>query len=93
VPAKRLVPDHGGRRPAVLNMNVRFRSNDAYKAAFMNIFALTHLQRTIAARVSDLSGQPVALGRYVHLADSYHIYGSNLAEFQGRSWARSRSDV
>lgn len=68
----------------VLNMNVRFRSNDAYKAAFMNIFALTHLQRMIAARVSELAGHAVALGRYVHLADSYHIYGSNLAEFQGR---------
>lgn len=76
------ITEDGGR--AVLNMNVRFRSNDAYKAAFMNIFALTHLQRTIAARVSDLAGRAVELGRYVHLADSYHIYGSNLAEFQGR---------
>ena len=27
----------------LLNMNVRFRSNDAYKAAFMNMFALTQL--------------------------------------------------
>ena len=26
----------------------------------------------------------MALGRYVHMADSYHIYGSNLAEFEGR---------
>ena len=34
---------------SVLNMNVRFRSNDAYKAAFMNIFALVQLQRRIAA--------------------------------------------
>ena len=30
---------HEGDRP-LLNMNVRFRSNDAYKAAFMNMFAL-----------------------------------------------------
>lgn len=67
-----------------LSMNVRFRSNDAYKAAFMNIFALTHLQQQIAARVTELCGRPVAPGRYVHLADSYHIYGSNLAEFEGR---------
>ena len=28
----------------VLSMNVRFRSNDAYKAAFMNIFALVEMQ-------------------------------------------------
>ena len=69
---------------AFLSMNVRFRSNDAYKAAFMNIFALTHLQQQIATRVTELSGRPVSVGRYAHLADSYHIYGSNLAEFEGR---------
>jgi len=68
----------------LLNMNVRFRSNDAYKAAFMNMFALVRLQTKIAARVGELSGKPVALGRYCHMADSFHIYGSNLAEFQSR---------
>ena len=68
----------------VLNMNVRFRSNDAYKAAFMNIFALIQLQTRIAIRVRELSGLPVQLGRYCHMADSFHIYGSNLAEFRGR---------
>lgn len=67
-----------------LSMNVRFRSNDAYKAAFMNMFALVQLQQKIALRVTELSGRRVELGRYCHLADSYHIYGSNLAEFQSR---------
>ncbi len=67
-----------------LSMNVRFRSNDAYKAAFMNIFALVQLQRNIARRVSELTGREVALGRYCHLADSYHIYGSNMHEFESR---------
>ena len=67
-----------------LSMNVRFRSNDAYKAAFMNIFALVQLQRNIAGRIAELSGKPLGLGRYCHMADSYHIYGSNLAEFQAR---------
>jgi thymidylate synthase len=70
--------------PALLSMNVRFRSNDAYKAAFMNIFALVQLQQRIAARIEQLSGSPVKLGRYCHMADSFHIYGSNLAEFEGR---------
>ena len=65
-------------------MNVRFRSNDAYKAAFMNMFALTHLQSRIAARVAELSGRAVKLGRYCHIADSFHIYGSNLHEFESR---------
>ena len=39
-----------------LSMNVRFRSNDAYKAAFMNMFALVQLQAKIAARIGELSG-------------------------------------
>jgi thymidylate synthase len=68
----------------VLNTNVRFRSNDAYKAAFMNMFALVKLQERIAERVSELSGQEVKLGRYVHQADSYHIYGSYFEEFKKR---------
>jgi thymidylate synthase len=77
----RLLPEQG--RP-VLSMNVRFRSNDAYKAAFMNMFALIQLQRRIARRISELTGTEVELGRYCHLADSYHIYGSYFKEFQGR---------
>ncbi|MCD6205299.1 MAG: hypothetical protein J7L22_06520 [Candidatus Marinimicrobia bacterium] len=67
-----------------LNTNVRFRSNDAYKAAFMNMFALIRLQQIIADRISDISGKSVNLGRYVHQADSYHIYGSYFSEFKNR---------
>jgi len=67
-----------------LNINVRFRSNDAYKAAFMNIFALIQLQKKIADEISRLSGMEVILGRYVHQADSYHIYGSYFEEFGAR---------
>ena len=77
----RIIEEEGRR---VLSMNVRFRSNDAYKAALMNIFALVQLQRNIADRVAELSGVPVTLGRYCHVADSYHIYGSNLPEFEAR---------
>jgi thymidylate synthase len=72
-----------GDRP-LLNMNVRFRSNDAYKAAFMNMFALTNLQAKIAARIGELTGKTIELGRYCHMADSFHIYGSNLPEFEAR---------
>lgn len=67
-----------------LNMNVRFRSRDAYKAAFMNMFALVQLQKRIADRISELIQRPVGLGRYVDSSDSYHIYGKNLLEFKGR---------
>ncbi len=76
------ITEEAGER--ILSMNVRFRSNDAYKAAFMNIFALVQLQQRIAARIAELSGLPVRLGRYCHMADSYHIYGSYFREFEGR---------
>jgi thymidylate synthase len=69
---------------AVLSLNVRFRSNDAYKAAFMNIFALVQLQQRIAHRVAQLAGRTVRVGRYCHMVDSYHIYGSYFREFTGR---------
>jgi thymidylate synthase len=68
----------------LLNTNVRFRSNDAYKAAFMNMFALIQLQVKIAERIAALSGKTVDLGRYVHQADSYHIYGAYFKEFESR---------
>ena len=68
----------------LLNTNVRFRSNDAYKAAFMNMFALIMLQQKIANRIAELSGLKVGLGRYLHQADSYHIYGSYIEEFESR---------
>jgi thymidylate synthase len=74
-----------------LSMNVRFRSNDAYKAAFMNIFALVQLQARIAERISELTGSEVRLGRYCHMADSYHIYGSNMEEFQSRFLAAQQN--
>jgi thymidylate synthase len=68
----------------VLSLNARFRSNDAYKAAFMNIFALVQLQKKMGERISDISGKAVRVGRYCHIADSYHIYGSSFREFEGR---------
>jgi len=60
-----------------LHMNVHMRSNDAFKAAFMNMYAFTELQRTVAERVG------VEPGQYMHIADSFHIYGSYFEEFEG----------
>jgi len=60
----------------VLNMNTHWRSRDLYKAWFMNVYALTDLQRTIANRISEKINKPVAVGRYVDISDSLHIYGS-----------------
>lgn len=68
----------------MFSLNARFRSNDAYKAAFMNIYALVRLQEKMAERISKISGHPVFMGRYCHIADSYHIYGSYFKEFENR---------
>jgi len=77
----RIIEEDGER---LLSLNARFRSNDAYKAAFMNIFALVQLQQSVAQRISEISGKLVKVGRYCHMADSYHIYGSYFREFERR---------
>ncbi|MHC4983181.1 MAG: thymidylate synthase [Planctomycetota bacterium] len=60
-----------------LHINIHIRSNDAFKAGFMNMYAFTELQREIARRLG------VEPGEYMHIADSFHIYGSYFAEFEG----------
>lgn len=64
-----------------LRMNVYFRSNDAYKASFMNMYALIELQKFVANEISKGLGREISVGRYIHHADSYHIYGSYFEEF------------
>jgi thymidylate synthase len=66
---------------ARLNLNMRFRSRDAYKAAFMNDFAFIDLARKLASRIGKLRGEEVRLGRFIDQSDSYHIYGSYFEEF------------
>ena len=60
-----------------LHMNIHIRSNDAFKAAFMNMYAFTELQREAAGQLG------VEPGEYMHIADSFHIYGSYFEEFEG----------
>jgi len=83
----------------VLNMNSHWRSRDLYKAWFMNVYALTDLQRIIAGKISEKIGRQVKVGRYVDITDSLHIYGSYFNEtrpelekmadgnFASRSWS------
>lgn len=73
-----------------LNMVAHMRSNDAFKAAFMNMYAFTELQRHVADRLG------VACGEYVHSADSFHIYGSYFDDFENFLQAvnqRSKEDL
>jgi len=74
----RLVADEAGQW--TLNMNTHWRSRDLYKAWFMNVYALTDLQRTIADEIAKKRGEPVRVGRYVDISDSLHIYGSYFGE-------------
>jgi len=81
-----------------LNMNTHWRSRDLYKAWFMNVYALTDLQRRIADGIAEKRNEPVKVGRYVDISDSLHIYGSYFNEvapeiekmrqspFQQRAW-------
>jgi len=67
-----------------LNLNAHWRSRDAYKAAFMNMYALTDLQRLLAEEIGRRQGKAVLPGRYVDISDSYHIYGAYRTEIQDR---------
>ncbi|MBM4042224.1 MAG: hypothetical protein FJ290_27335 [Planctomycetes bacterium] len=85
----RLLPDDEGK--LLLNLNTHWRSRDAYKAWFMNAFALTDLQRRIAGEIAARLGQPVGIGSYTDISDSFHLYGSYFADFEPEL-AKMRSD-
>ena len=74
-----------------LSMNVRFRSNDAYKAAMMNIFALVQLQQKIARRITELSGRPVRLGAIATWPTATIFTASILRSSKGASWVLCRN--
>jgi thymidylate synthase len=62
-----------------LNCNIRFRSNDAWGANFMNMFGFIRFNReVIADEIARRSNRVVNLGRLNWQADSYHIYGRDI---------------
>ena len=65
-----------------LQMDIHIRSNDAYKAGFMNMWAFVDIQRIVAEEVTKLRGEKIEVGEYIHFADSWHIYGSYFEEFK-----------
>jgi thymidylate synthase len=72
-----------------LNCNIRFRSNDAWGASFMNMFGFIMFNRdVIAAGIARRSGRVVKLGRLNWQADSYHIYGKDIADAKARLFDR-----
>lgn len=63
-----------------LNSNIRFRSNDAWGASFMNMFGFIQFNKeVIADEIAKRTGKIVKLGRLNWQADSYHIYGKDIA--------------
>lgn len=73
----RILEDDGG--TWWLNCNVRFRSNDAWGASFMNMFGFIIFNKKIIAEgISKKTGKKVNLGRMNWQADSYHIYGKDI---------------
>lgn len=72
-----------------LNCNVRFRSNDAWGANFMNMFGIIQFNREVIAHgIADRADKVVELGRLNWHADSYHIYGKDIEDFTRRLIAR-----
>ena len=71
-----------GKGDYVLNMNTHWRSRDLYKAWFMNVYALTDLQRIMAEKISEKMDKKVTVGRYVDISDSLHLYGSYFSEIE-----------
>ncbi len=62
-----------------LNCNIRFRSNDAWGANFMNMFGFIRFNREIVAdEIAKRNGKVVKLGRLNWHADSWHIYGKDI---------------
>lgn len=57
-----------------LLMETCWRSRDAMKAAFMNIYALTILQKKVAEELSKRTGRTIVPGEYVDFSNSYHVY-------------------
>ena len=60
-----------------LHCKVLFRSNDACKANFMNMFALIMLQQKIANYLN------VEVGTYTHRANSFHCYEQDFDMLKG----------
>jgi len=74
-----------------LNTNIRFRSNDAWGANFMNMFGFIHFTKhLIADELEKRLNKKVKLGRLNWHADSYHIYGKDLEDFRKRFFDRQR---
>lgn len=67
----------------VFNTNIRFRSNDAFGAFFMNCFGLNKMiEDLILIPLTHHFDKPIAFGRMNWQADSFHVYGKDMKNFE-----------
>jgi len=79
----RMLQDENGKY--WLNVNIRFRSNDAYKAFNMNAFGfIQFIQNKIINPLQKKMGREIGFGRINWHADSWHIYGQHVKDFEDR---------
>jgi len=72
-----------------LNTNIRFRSNDAWGAYFMNSFGFTQfIKSNIMEPIITKSGKDLKMGRMNWQADSWHIYGKDIQQAKERLFDR-----
>jgi thymidylate synthase len=72
-----------------LNCNIRFRSNDAWGANFMNMFGFTLFNRDIMIpELVRRTSKRIRMGRLNWQADSFHIYGKDLEQARQRLFNR-----
>ncbi|MFX1562087.1 MAG: thymidylate synthase [Promethearchaeota archaeon] len=57
-----------------LSLHTHWRSRDALHAAFLNMYALTLLQKRIAESISRQLETEIQVGQYVDFSDSFHVY-------------------
>lgn len=67
-----------------LNMNSHWRSRDLAGAWFMNVRALTRLQKKVAEDLSNLINQEVLIADYFDISDTLHVYGKDFKFFGPR---------
>lgn len=83
----RIVEDEQG--TGWLNCNIRFRSNDAWGATFMNMFGFIQFNHEIiAAEVARRSRRALKLARLNWHVDSFHIYGKDIESARQRLFNR-----
>ena len=85
----RLTPEGKG---FSLNTNIRFRSNDANRGFPSNAFGfIQFIRNKILLPLQNRLGCEVSYGRINWQADSWHIYGSEIKNFEDRFINRLRS--